>query len=139
MTAADSSVIVAAFASWHEHHEPARRSLRPGARVVGHSALEAYSVLTRLPAPHRARDEVVRDFLAARFPDPYLTLDGKGYLDLVRKLAALGITGGASYDALIATTALQADATLLTCDRRAVDTYQRCGARISLVQHLDQA
>src|SRR3989441_13166825 len=59
---ADSSVVVAAFASWHETHDSARRVLDGALRLVAHCALETYSVLTRLPPPHRAPGDVVRDF-----------------------------------------------------------------------------
>ena len=67
MRVADTSLVVAAYASWHEQHEPARRALDSGLRLIDHCALETYSVLTRLPAPHRSRGVTVRDFLAARF------------------------------------------------------------------------
>ena len=76
----------------------------------------------------------MRDFLVDRFPDPYLDLEGKGYADLVDRLSGLGITGGAAYDALIATIAAKAGATLLTCDRRAIRTYRHCGADVRLLQ-----
>ncbi len=50
MIVADTSVLVAAPASWQESHAVARAAL-PGARLVGHCAVETYSVLTRLPPP----------------------------------------------------------------------------------------
>jgi predicted nucleic acid-binding protein len=34
--AADTSLVVAAFASWHEHHEAARRVLDGGVRLIEH-------------------------------------------------------------------------------------------------------
>ena len=52
--AVDTSVVVAAFASWHEHHLKRRTSLLDqDVRLIEHCSLETYSVLTRLPAPHR--------------------------------------------------------------------------------------
>src|SRR5215475_14605 len=51
--AADTSLVIAAFASWHDHHEPDRRVLDRALRLIDICALETYSVLTRLPAPHR--------------------------------------------------------------------------------------
>jgi predicted nucleic acid-binding protein len=134
LIAADTSVVVAAFASWHVQHASANRALLSGATLVAHSALEAYSVLTRLPAPHRAPPDLVRDFLLARFPGPYLLLDGPSSKSLVGRLVELGITGGAAYDALIATTAAKAGARLVSCDTRAAATYQRCGAEVHLLQ-----
>ena len=68
MIAADTSAGVAAFASWHEKHAVARRMLDEGLRLIDHCALETFSVLTRLPAPHRAPATIVRDFLNARLP-----------------------------------------------------------------------
>ena len=47
-----------------------------------------------------------------------------GYERLLDLAAAEGIAGGAVYDALVAATAREAGATLLTLDRRAVTTYQ---------------
>lgn len=133
MIAADTSVVVAAFASWHEEHEAAEGALARGARLVAHSAIEVYSVLTRLPPPHRAPAALVWRFLEARFPEPYLALDPAGHRALVRRFVELGITGGATYDALIAATAAHAGATLVSCDRRASVTYQRCGVRVKLL------
>jgi hypothetical protein len=54
MMVADTSLVVAAFASWHEKHEAARRALDEGLNLIEHCALETFSVLTRLPPPHRA-------------------------------------------------------------------------------------
>src|SRR5580692_577666 len=50
----DSSVIVAAFASWNPHHEAALQALGDSRDLVTHAELESYSVLTRLPEPMRA-------------------------------------------------------------------------------------
>ena len=79
MKAPDTSVVIAAFASWHENHEAARRTLDAGVRPIEHCALETYSVLTRLPPPHRTSGAVVRDFLATRFPPPFLRLSAPSY------------------------------------------------------------
>lgn len=79
MNASDTSVVVAAFASWHEHHQQARTALDVGLHMIDHCALETYSVLTRLPPPHRCAAGVVRDFLRARFVGDFLRLDGRAY------------------------------------------------------------
>lgn len=133
MKAADTSLVVAAFASWHESHEAARRLLDGGLRLVEHCALEAYSVLTRLPPPHRASGGIVRDFLAARFPEPYLRLNEQAYRDFIRELPDHGVGGGAAYDALVAATAATSSVELVTCDRRALPVYERYGVRTRLV------
>src|SRR5690348_14823941 len=98
MRAVDTSVVVAGFASWHENHDHARRVLDDGARLIDHCALEAYSVLTRLPPPHRSPGAVVRDFLRLRFAETYLRLDARDYREFVLALTERGITGGAAYD-----------------------------------------
>lgn len=133
MKAADTSVVIAAFASWHENHEAARRALDGGLRLVEHCALETYSVLTRLPPPHRTSGEVVRDFLTARFPQPFLRLSEAAYKVFILGLPDQGVTGGAAYDALVAATAAGCDAELVTCDRRALPVYERYGVRAQLL------
>lgn len=124
MKAADTSLVVAAFASWHEHHETARRVLDGGVRLIGHCALETYSVLTRLPPPHRSPGVVVRDFIQSRFPEPFLQLSAQAYRAFVFALPTQEVAGGASYDALVAATAAASDAELVTLDRRAVAVYE---------------
>lgn len=133
MKAADTSLVVAAFASWHESHEAARRALDGGLRLIEHCALETYSVLTRLPAPHRTSGEVVRDFLAARFAQPLLRLSESAYRGFIRELVDHGVTGGAAYDALVAATAAGFGAELVSCDRRAQTVYERYGVRTQLL------
>lgn len=122
-------MVVAAFASWHERHDAARRALDGGLRLVEHCALETYSVLTRLPPPHRVGGEVVRDFLAARFVEPHLRMSPQGYKDFIFGLPDRRVTGGAAYDALVAATAAEHGAEIVTCDRRAVPIYERYGVR----------
>lgn len=59
----DTSCMVAAVCDWHEHHERAREEIerrldRDEVMVTAAPALvEAYAVLTRLPAPHRLSPE----------------------------------------------------------------------------------
>jgi predicted nucleic acid-binding protein len=129
LNAVDSSVVVAAFVSWHESHEVARRAVDRRPRLVAHCALEAYSVLTRLPAPYRAPGVLVVTFLDGRFPEEPLTLAPRSFRHLVKDLEHLGIAGGAVYDGLVAMSAAAHEATLLTLDHRAEATYRRCGVR----------
>lgn len=129
MRAADTSFVVAAFASWHERHEAARHLLDEGVHLIEHCALETYSVLTRLPPPHRCPGAVVRDFLQSRFPDPYLRLSALAYRKFLLSLPQHGITGGSVYDALVAATAAEGHAELVTCDLRAGPVYESFGVR----------
>lgn len=133
MILVDTSVVVAAFGSWHARHELANRTIAGGARLIAQCALEAYSVLTRLPPPQRAPAPLVRDFLAARFPQSYVVLPAEDYRALIPRLVELGIAGGAAYDALVAASARAAGATLVSCDRRAAQTYERLGTDFRLL------
>ncbi|HEX9276223.1 MAG TPA: type II toxin-antitoxin system VapC family toxin [Casimicrobiaceae bacterium] len=133
MKAADTSVVIAAFASWHESHEGARRALDSGMRMIEHCALETYSVLTRLPAPHRSSGTVVQQFLMTRFPQPFLRLSTRAYKDFIQGLPDHGVTGGTAYDALVAATAAACGAELVSCDRRALPVYERYGVRTLLL------
>jgi predicted nucleic acid-binding protein len=131
--AVDTSFVVAAFASWHEQHDAARRVLDAGVRLIDHCALETYSVLTRLPPPHRSPAPVVIDFLRARFPQPFLRMSEPKYREFVLGLVARGISGGAAYDALVAGTAAATNAELVTCDRRAAGVYDAYGVPFQLL------
>ena len=133
MKAADSSVVVAAFASWHERHAAARGMLDAGLRLIEHCALKSYSVLTRLPAPHRVKGEVVREFITARFPQPFLRLSARAFRNFVLDLPERGVSGGSAYDALIAATAAEHHAELVSCDRRAAVIYERYGVQTRFV------
>ncbi len=127
MNAVDSSVVIAGFASWHEHHDKARAALESAPYLIAHCALESYAVLTRLPAPHRASPKIVVEYLRAQFPNDPISLSTPT-VTLIEELYGLGISGGAVYDGLIAMTARSHHATLLTLDRRAEPTYTRCRA-----------
>ena len=133
MKAADTSLVVAAFASWHETHQVARRALDSGLHLIEHCALETYSVLTRLPPPHRTSGAIVREFLEARFSQPFLRLSARAYRDFILGLPDHGVTGGAAYDALVAATAAGHGVELVTCDRRALPVYERYGIRAQLL------
>jgi predicted nucleic acid-binding protein len=129
----DTSVVVAGFASWHEGHRAAAAALARKPRVPAHVLIEAFSVLTRLPLPHRAPPDLVAQFLAERFPEAPLVLPARAYLELVETAARTGIAGGAIYDAVIAATAHRAGATLLTRDERAGAVYDRMKIDYELV------
>ncbi len=52
--------------------------------------------------------------------------------ELPARLSALAISGGATYDALVAATAEHHSALLVTLDHRAWSTYRRLGVRVEL-------
>ena len=133
MSAVDSSVLVAALAQWHEGHEAARREAH-GGRVPAHAYLEGYAVLTRLPLPLRLDAGTARELLAAWFPPSRVLHPRAGWAGLfVARMAESEVSGGASYDALVALTAHQHGEELLTRDRRAEATYRRLGVSYRFV------
>ena len=122
--------MVAAVCSWHERHAAAadaiERRLDRGERlaIAAHALVEAYAVLTRLPAPHRLAPADAWALVQANFVTSaaVVTLNGKAYVTLLNRLAAERIGGGRSYDAVIAACAGQAKAdTLLTFNPRHFD------------------
>ncbi len=133
MIAVDTSVVVAAFASWHEGHASAAAMLAKKPRVPAHVLIETYSVLTRLPPPHRADAHLVAEFLKTAFPEVPLILPPREHQRLIQEAAQGGLAGGAIHDALIAATARRAGAHLLTRDRRALPVYDRLGVGCKLL------
>ncbi|MBI3686908.1 MAG: PIN domain-containing protein [Actinobacteria bacterium] len=132
MIAVDSSVVIAAFASWHERHHAATAVLKRDPRLVAHAAVETYSVLTRLPPPHRAEATLVEEFLRQRFGTPLLCLPERRHRDLITTMAKAQILGGRIYDAMIGLTAAEHGATLITLDHRAALIYDMVGASTEL-------
>jgi predicted nucleic acid-binding protein len=120
----DTSCLAAAVCAWHEHHEATRKEIaRRQARgevlvLAAHSLAEAYSVLTRLPEPHRLRPEDALAVLEANWSETRLVaLGGSEYRGLLRRCRDSDIGGGGVYDAVIAACARKGRvATLLTWD-----------------------
>ena len=130
MIALDTSVVVAAFATWHEAHERVGEVVAGGAALPAQVAIESFSVLTRLPPPQQARPDIVGEWLSEQFPDPWLSLSAEACRGVLEHLAESGIGGGAVYDAVIAATALEHRATLVTRDRRATRVYDLMGVEV---------
>ena len=125
--ALDTSCMIAAVCGWHEQHRMAaaeiERRLDRGERlsVAAHALSEAYAVLTRLPAPHRMSPADAWEVLRANFTDGVMVvaLSASQHIALLRRLAKAGLSGGRTYDALIAECAVRAGAqTLLTFNDR---------------------
>jgi predicted nucleic acid-binding protein len=129
----DTSIAVALVVVDHEHHEATTRAV--GKRTLGlagHAAFETYSVLSRLPGPLRRPPAVILEVLERDFPATrHLGADVAGRL--LAQLAAIPLAGGSVYDALVGATALAHGMTLLTRDRRAVDTYRAVGVPYQLL------
>jgi predicted nucleic acid-binding protein len=131
--AVDTSVVVAAFAPWHEDHDAAMKSMGRRPHLPAQCGLESYATLTRLPEPFRAASAVVADYLIRRFAKRWLVPPAESLRGLPLTLAQVGILGGASYDGLVAFTAREHGATLHTLDRRAEVTYRALGVRYELL------
>lgn len=123
--------MVAAVSSWHDHYDVALTEI--GARLdrgeslisAGPALVEAYSVLTRLPAPHRLVPTDAWALLDSNFLQTEVTvLDAGGYRQLLGRLARTNVAGGQAYDAVIAACAREARAqTLLTFNRRHFEAF----------------
>ena len=127
MRTVDSSIVVAALIDWHPQHDSAARILSRKPRIASHALVESYSVLTRLPAPHRLAPGLVGELLSHAFEEAPLVLDALEHRKFLSDVAEAGLAGGAVYDALIARTAVRHHASLVTADERAARTYEAMG------------
>lgn len=112
----DTSVLVAAMVEAHPAHQRALPWLQRARRkettalVASHSLAELYAVLTRLPvyppiSPGLAW-RLIRDIVLASLE--VVPLSEGDYLAVLEHLAETEVTGGATYDALIAHAASKA-------------------------------
>ena len=131
--AADSSITIAALLADHPAHQLASEALAACETTIAHAAVETYSVLTRLPWPHRVDAATAAMVLEERTPASYAALDASGYAEAPARLAMAGVSGGATYDGLIALAALEHDLELLTLDKRAERTYRTLGVSYQLL------
>ena len=134
MIAVDTSVAIAAFATWHESHAAALSVVAEQPSLPAPAALETYAVLTRLPPPHRVSGALVAEYVADAFGGRQLSLDADSSSRLLPELVKLGVAGGASYDAVIAITVREHAAELVTLDARARRTYDLVGVRARLIE-----
>ncbi len=134
MISVDSSVAVAAFGEWHRFNQVACAVLDEGVAVPAHVVLETYAVLTGFPPPHRASPQVVETWLDDRFPTMLGAPSPAHHRELVHQLAAAGRVGGSIYDALVAITARDAGAVLVTLDTRAAAIYELVGVEVRFLQ-----
>jgi predicted nucleic acid-binding protein len=114
----DTSVLVAAFLTEHNHHAASRSALRQcgpeTAACAGHTLAEFYATMTRLPAPHSASPD--QTLLFMENIEQHLAIvsfTSEEYRAAIRSAAAAGIAGGTFYDYLIARCALKAEAEII--------------------------
>ena len=127
MTALDTSVVIAAFAPWHEAHTLARQALTPDARVPAHVVTETYAVLTRMPEPFRMDAATVSEYAVRQWRGRIILPDAALYESFTATAASAGVVGGGIYDALVGLTAAKAGHELLSLDLRAERTYRSLG------------
>ena len=113
----DTSVLVAAMVKAHPAHECALHRLKQvthGADdgfVAAHSVAELYAILTTLPvlpqiSPGDALQLIRRNVLNTF---EVVCLSDADYAQVIEHLSTSGITGGATYDALILRAAINAN------------------------------
>lgn len=127
----DTSCLVAAVCGWHGHHDATRREIErrnaAGEKLVlaAHSLAETFSVLTRLPEPHRMRPDDALALIEANWGRTRLVaLEAPDYRSTLRLCRDAGIGGGAVYDALIAACARKARvSTLVTWDPEGFERF----------------
>jgi predicted nucleic acid-binding protein len=126
----DTSAAVALVLADHEWHDLALAATR-GRRLglAGHAWFETFSVLTRLPAGVRRSPSDAARILAHNFPATEF-LDETRTREQTGELAALGIAGGAVYDALVGAAARTNGRQLLSGDARARQTYEALGVLV---------
>lgn len=132
MIAVDTSVAVPALLPWHEAHVQCHQRV-VGASVAAHVLVETYSVLTRLPAPHRLTEAVAQQLIQRRFGTRVLLPSSGLARGFVERLAAAGVGGGASYDGIVALTVAEHRGALVTRDTRAATTYRTLAVDFELL------
>lgn len=135
----DTSCIIAAVCGWHDHHAQAaaeiERRLEANQRLAtaAHALAEAYAVLTRIPAPHRLAPADALALIQANFIDGarVIALDSQGYRSLLKRAGSEGISGGRTYDAIIAECAIRARAVaLLTFNALHFQSFEAANLRV---------
>jgi predicted nucleic acid-binding protein len=111
----DSSVLIATFYAHHEFHKPSidlfLRFKKNEACCGAHSLAEIYSSLTGRTGRERVSGGEAMLFIGdVRERLTIVSLDDQEYLKALEASSALGIAGGAIYDALLAHCAVKAKA-----------------------------
>lgn len=134
MITPDSSVAIAAAASWHVAHAAAVEALeRDDVTLVAHVAYETTAALSRMPEGHRIAPPLVLEWLERRFESEWLTLPSTAARQTLRTAVQAGVRGGALYDALVGAAAAHHHRTLLTADRRAAPVYRALGVTVEYI------
>lgn len=131
MRTADSSVLIAALASWHENHEVALTAVERLDCLVPHTLAETFAVLTAMRPPYRSPVPQVREALRdLQARHGALDQPVAAYDEAMAVVQRSGRSGRAVYDALIARIAARAGAALITLDDRARSIYLAADVRV---------
>jgi len=136
----DTSCLVALVCSWHEHHAATFKEMNQRARsgdhavLAAHSLVETYAVLTRLPYPFRLSEQDALRLLEENFSKTQIvTLTSAQYWRVLKECNDKKISGGQTYDAVIAACARKAKAAvLLTWNHDHFATFQDKNFRIEV-------
>jgi predicted nucleic acid-binding protein len=111
----DTNILIAAFQTDHPRHEACLLLLEkyPKSQIScsAHSLAEFYSSVTRMPPPRRVRPEEAMLYVgdvASKLT--LVSLTPEEYFAAITEYSAMGVSGGAIYDALLARCALKARA-----------------------------
>jgi predicted nucleic acid-binding protein len=130
----DTSVLVPVFYGDDVHHKASLDLFIQFNRKTGccgaHSLAEVYSTLTRMPGKHRISSEQAMLFVGSiRERLSIVALSGDEYAGALEASAALGIVGGAIYDAMLAHCAIKAQAeAIYSWNAR---QYAQCGPEVT--------
>lgn len=133
-TVTDTSVVLASIL--HNDHNilsECRSRIEDSPVPIAHVLAESYARITSMPGNHRLEPSVTWQILAEMFPEAPMTLSGEGYLRVIKLASDLAIVGGAIYDCLIAETARERKATLVSLDKRAAKNYAAVGVDFVLL------
>ena len=129
----DASAAVALVQTTNANHSVVvERTKGKRLGLAGHAMFETYSVLTRLPGNQRVGPRQAVAIIRHNFPSSH-ALRASSAPDVLETLVTAEVSGGAVYDGLVALAARDADILLITCDKRALTTYARLGARFEVV------
>lgn len=129
----DTSVAVPLLVASHERHDAVTQwACGRSLSLSGHALAETYSVLTRLPGDARVAPADAVVLIDENFGQA-LVLSASTAREVHRELADSGVAGGATYDGLVALTAREHGAVLVTRDARARSTYEMLGVAIEVL------
>ena len=133
MYALDTSAAVPLLSDSHEAHEMVSSwAVGRTLDLSGHALAETYAVLTRLPGDARLSPQDTVKLIDANFPLTTM-LSVRAANQSHREFARCGISGGATYDGLVALAARENGAVLVTRDARARTTYEALGVDVEVL------